>query len=124
MKRQQPKLTMVQPSPDDCPMPPRPLGLSGFALWRDVHHQYTIEDAGGVELLYSACEARDRLDQIGQEIARDGVVIRTKHGIKDNPLIRHEVALRAFIVKTIERLGINLEAVKSVGRPGIGFGVS
>jgi hypothetical protein len=34
------------------------------------------------------------------QIARDGAVIRTKSGLKDHPLVRHELAARSFIVST------------------------
>ena len=35
-----------------------------------------------------------------------------------NPAIKDELALRSFIVRTLQRLGLNLETVKPVGRPG------
>ena len=37
---------------------------------------------------------------------------------REHPLLKHEVAARAFTVRTIEKLGLNFEPVKSVGRPG------
>jgi len=30
---------------------------------------------------------------------------------------RDELANRAFVVRTLERLGVNVETIKSVGRP-------
>jgi hypothetical protein len=47
-------------------------------------------------------------------------MIRTKTGLKAHPALRDELAARAFIVRTLERLGITIEAVKRVGRPGYG----
>ena len=51
-------------------------------------------------------------------IDRDGETVHSRAGPKPHPALRDELALRAFIVRTIERLGLNVEAIKtSAGHP-------
>ncbi len=119
MTERKPQLSLVKPGSTRL-APPRKLGKIGQSLWQTIQSEYCISDSGGIELLMQVCGASDRLDSIGSRIASDGEVIRTKTGLRAHPLLREEVALRAFIARTIERLGLNVEAVKSVGRPGIG----
>jgi hypothetical protein len=103
--------------------PPRPLGQQGRALWDRVQREYRLEDVGGIEILAQICGAEDRLEALREQINQDGALLRTRNGFKANPLLRDETALRAFIVRSIERLGLNVEAVKSPGRPpGGGLG--
>ena len=97
------------------PAPPRPLGAQGLELWSRVQREYRVTDAGGIEMLASACESCDRAYQLRKQIDKDGVM--TEAG-REHPLLKHEVAARAFTVRTIEKLGLNFEPVKAVGRPG------
>jgi hypothetical protein len=110
-------ITLVPPSPTDSP-PPRPLGEAGLALWRAVNHEYHIEDIAGIELLMQACLASDRVEALAAQINADGEIVRGQAGPRSHPGLKDEVALRAFIVRTIEKLGLNFEAVRpTVGRP-------
>jgi hypothetical protein len=43
-------------------------------------------------------------------------------GPRDHPLLKHELAARSFVVRTLQRLGLNMEAVKPTGRPPHGIG--
>jgi hypothetical protein len=88
-----------------------------MALWRSVTNEYQIEDAGGIEMLQQACVSLDRAEELSRHIAEDGVVIRSEAGIKENPLIKHELAARSFVVRTLGRLGLDVEAIKPMGRP-------
>ena len=97
--------------------PPRKLGTPGLSLWDSIMSEYQIEDRGGIELLMQACEAADRVAQLGQKIDADGLMLESRTGPKSHPLLKDEVANRAFICRTLERLGLNLEAVKPMGRP-------
>jgi hypothetical protein len=48
----------------------------------------------------------------------DGEVIRTRTGVRAHPLIREELSARAFFTRCVQRLGLNLEPLRSgVGRP-------
>jgi hypothetical protein len=104
--------------------PPRNLGQHGHKLWNEIQAAYGITDRGGIELLAQACAACDRAEGLAEAIARDGPVIYTRAGIpKSHPAAKDELACRAFIVKTLERLGLNVEAVKPTsGRPTNPYG--
>jgi hypothetical protein len=83
--------------------------------------EYQMEDCGGLEMLAQACQALDRAEGLRGEIERDGEVLRLGDTIKDHPALKHELANRAFVVRTLVRLGLNFEPVRpSVGRPGYG----
>src|SRR5215203_4917012 len=112
-----PSLKLVSATPSNSPSPPRTLGEHGLLLWQAVTNEYGIEDAGGVELLAQACSALDRAEECAGHIAVDGVVTRSKTGLKEHPLLKHEIAARSFVVRTLSRLGLDVEAIKPVGRP-------
>jgi hypothetical protein len=65
-----------------------------------------------------ACVALDRAEALAACIADDGETIKTRTGLRVHPAVREELAVRAFICRTLERLGITNEAIKSPGRPG------
>jgi hypothetical protein len=111
------KLEPVQALPTDHPLPPRPLGKDGMATWMRIQTEYGVTDSGGIELLFQACAACDRVQSLSEQIAQDGEVIRTKHGVRAHPALRDELANRSFICRTLHRLGLDVEAVKPIGRP-------
>jgi hypothetical protein len=47
--------------------------------------------------------------------------VRTRTGIRAHPALRDELN-RAFITRTLTKLGIATEPIKSPGRPGGGIG--
>jgi hypothetical protein len=112
-----PKLSLVRPSLYPVPTPPRPLGQHGRQLWNSVHAEYEVVDAGGIEMLCLACASLDRAEQLKTAIDEDGPIIRSKAGVRDNPLLKHELAARAFTVRTLQKLGLNFEPVRAPGRP-------
>ena len=116
-----PKLAVVtgdQPGPK----PTRKLGKHGSVLWRDILRENEIEDAGGLEMLASACQQLDRAERCREAIDADGEMIRIKGGHREHPLLKHELAARSFVVRTLQRLGLNMEAIKSPGRPTPDYG--
>src|SRR5262249_38524710 len=72
--------------------PPRDLGASGRALWRDVQVQYSITDAAGLALLAVACRALDRMAEAHAETAAEGLMIVATG--RANPAIKIEVDAR------------------------------
>jgi hypothetical protein len=104
-------------SSDPAITPPRPLGTHGAALWGRVMREYRIEDAGGIELLAQACAALDRAEALAEAIAEDGPVVHTRSGPKSHPACKDELGNRAFVCRVLERLGLNVEVIKSPGRP-------
>jgi hypothetical protein len=111
-----PPLTLVNPAATGV-SPPRKLGQHGLSLWNSVQTAYRIDDVGGIELLAQACAASDRVEALAERISADGEVVSTRAGPKAHPALRDELAGRAFIVRTLERLGLNVEAIKPIGRP-------
>src|SRR5262245_29069077 len=109
------KLKVVDTKPGG---PPRPLGECGMGLWRRIMDEYEIDDAGGLELLCLACQALDRAESCRGQIDEAGEVstVNGQPG-RPHPLLRDEIANRAFVVKTLERLGIASEPAKAAGRP-------
>jgi hypothetical protein len=97
--------------------PPRSLDDHGMALWERVQAEYGIVDTGGIEILAQICAALDRAESLCEAIDRDGEVVIIKGVPKAHPALRDELAARAFVVRGLERLGLNVEAVKPQGRP-------
>jgi Phage terminase, small subunit len=122
--RKSPKLKVVSASnsPSNGNVPPRKLGEHGMNLWHRVLSEYDITDVGGIELLTLTCEMLDRAEDLRQQINNDGEVFMTRAGaMRENPLLRHELAARAFVAKNLQRLGLTLEPARpSPGRPGYG----
>jgi terminase small subunit-like protein len=117
-----PTFSIVSPETTGAP-PPRDLGQHGRELWNAVQREYGISDRGGIELLAQCCAAADTAEALAAAIARDGAVIYSRTGVpRSHPAVKDALACRAFIVKTIERLGLNVEGVKPVGRPTANIG--
>jgi hypothetical protein len=111
-----PPLTVIDPATTGI-SPPRKLGQHGLSLWNSVQNAYRIDDVGGIELLAQVCAAADRVEALAGRISADGEVIHTRTGPKAHPALRDELAGRSFIVRTLERLGLNVETIKPMGRP-------
>jgi hypothetical protein len=97
---------------------PSGLGTAGTAFWRRVQAEYGISDVGGVELLTQICGAIDTIELITQAIAADGVAVRARGGVvKAHPLLQSQIQNRAFVARSLERLGISVQEIKPVGPP-------
>ena len=116
-----PPLSVVDPTPN-LPQPPRKLGAHGLDLWQAVQREYHISDPGGAELLYESCSALDRAEELAERINTDGAIVQTRNGPKAHPALAAELAARAFVCRTLERLGLNLESIRPIGRPNVGKG--
>lgn len=124
MARKSPPLTLVKPGTGRAQQPTRPLGRTGRTLWDQVMREYDLRDVGGRELLLLACESLDRAESLRNAIARDGEMIRSKSGMRENPLLKVELQCRAFVARTLVRLGLNISDASPLrdgpGRPGHG----
>jgi hypothetical protein len=60
-------------------------------------------------MLTHAAQALDRAEKYAEQIDAEGATIETKHGLKEHPLLKHELAARAFVVRTLQRLGLDVE---------------
>jgi hypothetical protein len=117
--KKSPTLTVIDSSSKSNSLAPPPaLGEAGAKLWHSIHADYVIDDAGGLAMLTQICAAADRVAEYAVTIARDGPTIRTKAGLKDHPLLRHELAAQSFIVRSLHRLGLDVEPTRhEIGRP-------
>jgi hypothetical protein len=111
-----PSLTLVN-LVRNVPEPPDELGVYGRRLWQSVHEQYDIADAGGLETLRQACAAADRAERCRKIIDEQGEMLTVRGQVRAHPLLRDELANRAFVTRAIARLGLDLEPVKPIGRP-------
>jgi hypothetical protein len=117
-----PALTVVGPGASG-PQPPRQLGAPGRQFWDDILREFTIEDRAGLELLCLAAESLDRAADLDERIRVEGATIKGRGGmVRVHPAIKDQLACRAFTARCIERLGLNLEAVRAgPGRPARAF---
>jgi hypothetical protein len=112
-----PPLTLIASTASGI-APPRALGPAGRQLWDGVMAEYDIRDRGGVELLCLAAETLDRVGRLAAQIDTDGEIIEGgRNGPRAHPALREELAGRAFVAKVLERLGLNVEPIKPMGRP-------
>jgi Phage terminase, small subunit len=117
-----PKLTVIETTPT-ASSPRRNSDSRGAKLRQSILSEFEIEDAAGTVILDQICAAVDRLDGISEQIRADGVMVKGRTGRRPHPLLKSETTLRAFIVRSLAKLGLEpLEP--SVGRPARGFGVT
>ena len=112
------KLQLITTAPADDPdATPDGLGPHGLALWCKVVSEYDLTDAGGATTLEQAARSLDRAEACRDRINRDGELINVRGGMKEHPLLRHELANRAFCVRALQKLGLAFEPVRTMGRP-------
>jgi hypothetical protein len=118
-EKNRPSPLRIVADPGAIPPPPaRVVGEHGRELWRRVHAEYAVDDVAGREMLTQACLGSDRAEALAACVAEQGEVLRTKTGFKAHPAIREEMACRAFVVRTLSRLGLNFEPIRTTfGRP-------
>lgn len=117
--RKNPDLKIVKPAASGNSAPPRALGAPGLALWNRVLSEYDVHDVAGRELLTLACQSLDRAEALREAIDRDREMLMLRTGaMREHPGIKPELANRAFVVKTLGKLGLDLEPLRSgPGRP-------
>jgi hypothetical protein len=113
------KLVTNQPEPPVNRLQPPPnLRASGATCWARIMTEYDVQDAGGLELLNQLCAGLDDIASYDAIIDAEGVMIRTKTGTKAHPLLKERLSVRAFVARTIVRLGLNVEVIRPTsGRP-------
>ncbi len=120
---EKPPLSLVGPEIAGL-QPPRTLGKHGRSLWDRIQSEYDVSDAAGIEMLAQACAGEDMAETLHEEIKRDGAVIRLRGAVKAHPAVKDEIACRAFVCRTLTKLGLNYEPVRTVGRPPRPYGWS
>jgi hypothetical protein len=102
-----PPLTLVPDQPGTSINPPRTVGNHGRSLWDRVMSTYDIRDSGGIELLTLACQALDRAESLRERIDVEGELIQCRGVLKEHPGLKAELANRAFVARTLGRLGLD-----------------
>jgi|SRR6516162_5062302 hypothetical protein len=110
-----PALTLVEPGSAAVPEPPIKLGKAGRRLWDRIQHECNLTDLGA-ELLLQAAQAQDRAESLRIQIDREGELLQTSRGPKENPLLKAELQAKAFVTRTLHKLAI-AEPTRPVGRP-------
>jgi hypothetical protein len=106
------------PSVEQPPRSPIKLGPIGQSLWDDIVSSYEFSDRASYETLAQACSAADRAEKCREQIDVDGECIKVRGGgMRDHPLLKHEITARSFVCRTLARLGLDLEPVRGMGRP-------
>ena len=84
--------------------------------------EYVIDDSASVALLQQVCATADRLHEIADQIAKDGLMVQTRLGPRPHPLLKDEAAARHFIARGLKQLGLTDAQPRGPGRPAEGFG--
>lgn len=94
----------------------------GAKLWKSEMAERKFTRAGDRELLKQICIMTDRVEAIAEQIEADGEVYRVRGKPTPHPALRDELAARAFIARSLARLGIVGEPKEErrVGRPATG----
>lgn len=99
---------------------PIPAHLSQEArrIFKDLCADYCIDDAAGLRILETACEAFDRMREAQKAIQRDGMTVTDRwNQIKAHPLCSVERDARAAFLAGLKALHLDLEPIKAIGRP-------
>jgi hypothetical protein len=98
--------------------PPDHLKKDGITLFEQISREYSIDDAGGIALLTTAAECLDRMREAQAEIDQHGVLLSDRYGNqKLNPACSLEKDARNGFLAAIKSLNLDLEPLKSPGRP-------
>jgi hypothetical protein len=92
-------------SPGHLPSPPRELKEAGRELWTSVINEFVVDDAGSRTVLKEICMSADLVAACREQIAREGLTIPTRNGVRDHPLIRTVIMTQSFMTRSLIRLG-------------------
>ena len=91
--------------------PPIHLRKAAKRLWNDLMSDYEIDDAAGLALLQTACEAFQRCDDARRMIRREAAVITDRFGQpKPHPAVTIERDSRAQLIAALRALKLEPEA--------------
>jgi P27 family predicted phage terminase small subunit len=98
---------------------PEHLRDAGRILWRQIQEQYLVSDAGGRQLLLTACEAADRASRARALIEEHGELIAAANGtVRANPACAIERDAWAAQRHALRALNLDVEALRDApGRP-------
>lgn len=113
------KDSLTKSEMDTANTPPEHLSEDAKTLWVLLTTEYGISDAGGLAVLVSGLEARDRAELARVQIAEEGMTIIDRFGIrKPHPLLPAERDARAQWLAALKQLNLDLEPLRDgPGRP-------
>jgi phage terminase small subunit len=99
--------------------PPPHLGPAGADLWRNIVHDYAIQDAAGLTLATTAGECLDRIRAAQKSIAEHGEIVVDRYGSpKCHPALALEKDARNGLLAALKALNLDLEPLRdAAGRP-------
>jgi len=106
--------------------PPKKLSREARALWTSIMEQYCCDDAAGVRLLLTACEALDSMRAAEAQVEKDGLTVTDRLGApKAHPLLTVIRDSRAAMLTALRRLGLepNPQEKRRPGHPPGGHGL-
>lgn len=112
------KPTAKSKRPD--PEPPAHLSADSKALWSRLVRDYAMhDDAAGLAILGSACEAKDRAEQARKELDEEGLTVAgDRGGVKAHPAAAIERDNRAAFLAAMKALRLDVEPARpGPGRP-------
>src|SRR5215510_779531 len=97
--------------------PPPHLGKDGKQIWEQLVSEFGITDAGGLTLVTTIAECRDRLTEAQALIKRHGAVVSIAPGVlRSNPALKVEVDARNGMLAALRMLNLDIEPLRD--RPG------
>ena len=84
-----------------------PAGLrrAGRALWRSVTADFEMAEHEAAQLA-EACFARDRIEQLREQVNRDGLMIGSSQGVKLHPGVAEIRAQQLALARLLATLGV------------------
>jgi hypothetical protein len=98
-------------------LPPTNLDATGRALWDEVTSVFAWDDPGNYRVLEQCCFALQRAERCRAVIDDQGEMLMVRGQVRSHPLLRDELQNRAFVVRSLAKLGLDLEPLRSPGRP-------
>ena len=94
---------------------PLHLKPDGRRLWKSILAEYEVDDAHGLALLQSACEALDRQKQAAAEVERHGLlIVNDKTGaVRANPACVIERDSRTAVLHYLKAMHFDIDVVPS-----------
>jgi P27 family predicted phage terminase small subunit len=97
---------------------PKHLSDDGREFWSSVISEFSINDAAGLALLLTACEALDRMAAARRVIEADGEIVEDRYGQKKvHPACQLERDSRNGFLAAMRALSLDMGPARPVGRP-------
>jgi hypothetical protein len=58
-------------------------------------------------------KALHRAEALAAAVVRDGEIVRTPMGARLHPAVKEELAARSFVCRTLQKLGLNFEPLRT-----------